>query len=65
MTTKVNFEQKEKEDRIAMGIGIFIGVVGAILIMVIIALRVKTTNKKKLKKSLVEEETQRLRSGLL
>ena len=65
MTTKVNFEQKEKEDRIAMGIGIFIGVVGAILIVVIIALRIKTTNKKKLKKSLVEEETQRLRSGLL
>jgi len=64
MTTKVNFEQKKKEDRIAMGIGIFIGVVGAILIVVIIALRIKTTNKKKLKKSLVEEETQRLKSGL-
>ena len=65
MTTKVNFEQKKKEDRIAMGIGIFIGVVGSILIVVIIALRIKTTNKKKLKKSLVEEETQRLKSGLL
>ena len=64
MATKVNFEQKKKEDRIAMGIGIFIGVVGAILIIAIISLRINT-NKKKLKKSLVEEETQRLKSGLL
>ena len=64
LSAKVNLQQKEKEDRIALGIGIFIGVIGIILIIVVIGIRLNT-NKKKLRKSLAEEEAQRLKSELL
>ncbi len=45
LSAKVNIKQKEKEERIAMVIGIFIGVVGVILIIVIIGIRLNKSKR--------------------
>lgn len=64
LSTKVNMKQKEREDRAVLGIGIFIGVLGVIVIIVVTCIRINTS-KKKLKRSLAEEEAKRLESDLL
>jgi uncharacterized membrane protein len=65
LSPKFNREQKEREQRFAIGIGIFIGIVGVALIVIIVWIKLNKRKKKELKEELVEEENTRIKSGLL